>query len=435
MAVSSPQRRADTHRLFHGWLIVLTAFLCHAVNVGLIFYSWGVFLTPLSEHFGSRAIVATGYSCMQFAAAAMGLGIGPLVDRHGARPIQLVGAAALALGFFGMSQVDSIPALYLCFIGPLALGLTTVGGLPANAAVARWFIRRRGTALGIATAGISFGGIVFAPLTQYLIDHVGWRGAYAVLGGLVLLVVVPPVLAFMVRDPADMGLWPDGHADDDEAATEANRQTLERELERSVTPRVAMGDRSFYLLAASFALTMSGIAGTLLFLIPLLTDYGMSASTASTWLAATAFMGMVGKLGFGALLDRLDQRLVAAACFALQAGGVGILLIGHTTPLLVGFVLLYGYAMGGNATLQASLVGEVFGRLHYGAISARMMPFVVVSQAFTVPLVGWTRDHYHTYAPALVAIIAACLLAVICVSRVRIGDEPLRLRRPLPSPT
>ena len=430
-----PPAPATPRRLFHGHLIVLTAFLCHAVNVGLIFYSWGVFLTPLSEHFGSRALVAAGYSGMQFAGAAMGFFIGPLVDRHGARPIQLVGAAAMALGFFGMSQVDSLPALYLCLAGPLALGVTSVGGVAANAAVARWFIRRRGRALGIATAGISFGGIVFAPLTQYLIDTVGWRGAYAVLGGLVLLVVVPPVLAFMVRDPEDMGLLPDGATNGDAAATEANKRTLQRELERSVTPRVAIRDPSFWLLAASFALTMSGIAGTLLFLIPLLTDDGMSASTASTWLAAAAFMGMLGKLGFGAILDRYDQRLVSAACFALQAAGVGILLIGHTTPLLVCFVLLYGYSMGGNATLQASVVGEVFGRLHYGAISARMMPVVVVSQALTVPLVGWTRDHLGTYTPALIAIVAAALLASICVSRVRIADEPLRLRGPVPSPT
>ena len=64
----------------------------------------------------------------------------------------------------------------------MALGATCIGGLPNNAAVARWFVARRGRALGIATAGISSGGIVFAPLSQHLIEHVGWRDAYEVLG-------------------------------------------------------------------------------------------------------------------------------------------------------------------------------------------------------------------------------------------------------------
>jgi len=196
--------------IFYGWWIVATAFVCHAVNVGLIFYSWGVFLAPLSEHFGSRGAVALAYSLMQTASAAIGLAVGRLVDRHGARPVQLVGACAMAAGFIALSRIDSLLGLYLCLLGPLALGSTTVGGLPANAAVARWFVRRRGTALGIATAGISFGGIVFAPLSQYLIDHLGWRQAYAVLGTLVLLVVVPPVALLMRRDPRDVGLWPDG---------------------------------------------------------------------------------------------------------------------------------------------------------------------------------------------------------------------------------
>src|SRR5262245_55394419 len=175
-----------------------------------MFYAWSVFLTPLAAEFGGRAAVALGYSFTQFATASYGLVVGRIVDRRGARPVETFGGCVMALGFVLLSRVHSLPALYSCLAGPVALGSTCIGALPNNTAVARWFVARRGRALGIATAGISAGGIVFAPLAQYLITHIGWRAAYVTLGVLVLILVVALVQIFMHRDPADLGLVPDG---------------------------------------------------------------------------------------------------------------------------------------------------------------------------------------------------------------------------------
>jgi MFS family permease len=163
----------------------------------------------------------------------------------------------------------------------------------------------------------------------------------------------------------------------------------------------------------------------LLFQIPFLIERGMPATRASLLLGATAAMGMLGKLGFGAILDRYDQRRVAAACFLAQAAGIAVIWLGDGPVALLAYVLLYGYAMGGNATLQASIIGEVFGRLHYGAISSRVTPFIVISQAITVPGVGWVRDHLGSYDPALAAIAAAAVVAAVLVVFV---DTPARLR-------
>jgi MFS family permease len=407
-------------------LIVATAFVCHAVNVGLMFYAWSVFLTPLAAEFGGRAPVALGYSFTQFATAAYGLVVGRLVDRHGARPVEVVGACSMALGFLLLSQVRSLPALYLCLAGPVALGSTCIGALPNNAAVARWFVARRGRALGIATAGISAGGIVLAPLAQYLIAHLGWRAAYAVLAVLVLILVLPPVLAFMRRDPTDLGLLPDGEPPAGRDRTQASLALVEQEMERSVRPEVAVRQASFWLLALAFGLTMAGLAGVLLYQIPLLVDRGMPATCASLVLGATAAMGVVGKLGFGALLDRFDQRRIAAACFCLQAAGVLLLWRARSTVLLVCYVVLYGYAMGGNATLQASLVAEAFGRAHFGAIASRLVPFVVTAQALGVPATGYLRDVSGTFTPALVAIIVAALVAAVVVLQVQLPPKRAR---------
>src|SRR5205823_14390381 len=139
-------RRGETPRnapIFHGWWIVLVAFICHAVNTGMIFYTWGVFFRPLPEAFVLHAPVASGFSALQFAAAGYSLLVGRAVDRHGARPVEIVGALVLAVGFLMLSRVHSLAALYLCLAGPVALGSTCIGPLPNNSAVARWFVRRR----------------------------------------------------------------------------------------------------------------------------------------------------------------------------------------------------------------------------------------------------------------------------------------------------
>ncbi|TMB22546.1 MAG: MFS transporter [Deltaproteobacteria bacterium] len=417
--------RGQSAAVFHGWWIVLVAFVCHAVNTGLMFYAWGVFLVPLAAAFGGRGHVATGFSVMQLAAAGYSLGVGRIIDRRGSRPVQIVGAIVLATGFFLVSRVNSLATLYLCLAGPVALGSTCIGNLPNNAAVARWFVRRRGRALGISTAGISAGGIVFAPLAQHLIERHGWRTAYEVLAVMVLALVLPPVVAFMCRDPADLGLLPDGLPAPRDAAR-ADLALVEREVERSVRPEVAVRQADFWFLAAAFGLTIAGLSAVLLYQAPLLIDRGLPARSASLVLGATAAMGVVGKLGFGALLDRFDQRRVAAVCFCLQT--VGVLLLWQTTSVywLVCYVLLYGYAMGGNATLQASLVGDTFGRLHYGAIAGRMTPFLVLAQGIGVPATGYLRDATGSYGPALAVVMVGSLVAAAVVLRVRPAARPLR---------
>jgi MFS family permease len=431
IAAARAEARPRAH-IFHGWWIVLVAFVCFGVNTGLIFYAWGVFLTPLALEFGGRGRVSGAYSCMQIASAAYGLWLGRVVDRRGARPVQIAGALALATGYVLMSRVHSLPQLYLCLAGPIALGSTCVAGVPNNAAVARWFVRKRGRALGISTAGISAGGILFTPLAQQLNDHYGWRVAYAVLGVAVALILLPPVIAFSRRDPADMGLLPDGEAPPPTGESHAGLELYERELERSVRPEVAVRQANFWLLAAAFGLTMAGLASVLLYQIPLMIDRGMPAQRASLVLGATAAMGVVGKLGFGALLDRFDQRRVAAVCFCLQAAGVGLLMIPtHDLAVLVCYVVLYGYAMGGNATLVASLTGETFGRLHYGAISGRLTPFVVLAQAFGIPTMGYVRDVTGSYVPAMIVIILGAFTAAGLVLQVRLPH----LREAVPSRT
>jgi MFS family permease len=401
-------------RFFYGWRVVGVAFLTHCITTGIVFYSFGVFLNALSEHFGwTRAEVSFGFSLAALCGAFYSPFVGRAIDRFGPRPTQLIGAGAMALGFLLLRGMDSLAQFYALMGVVVAFGSTSLGPLPSNTAVANWFVRRRGRALGVSTAGISMGGVVFVPLTQFLIDHYGWRDAFAVLGVFVLVVAVPPVALFMRRSPESMGLRPDGAAP---PARGVEAGVLE-EIERSWTAAQAFVHRNFWLIAAAFALTVMGLSATLLHLIIFLRDRGISTAHASWVLGATAGVGVIGKLGFGALLDRFEQRRVIMWCFGLQALGV-LLLIGARDPLSLWlFVLVYGFAMGGNATLQATVLGECFGRLHYGAIAGRINPFIVFVQALSIPAAGAIRDSLGTYVPAFAGIFVANLVAMGCIAR------------------
>lgn len=416
-------RAHDGARFFYGWRIVGVAFLAHCVNVGLVFYSFGVFLNSLTEQFGwTRAQVAFGFTLLNLCGAVYSPFIGRAVDRFGPRPSQLIGAVLLASGFLLLRGIDSLLEFYLVMGLLVALGSNALGNLPSNTAVANWFIRRRGRALGISTAGISMGGVIFVPLTQYLIETYGWRDAFGLLAAIVIAVVLPPVALFMRRSPEAMGLSPDG----DDAQDERVQIDLDRELQRSWTPAQAIRHRNFWLIAAAFALTMMGIAVTLLHQISFLVDRGFEARYASWMLGAIAGMGILGKLGFGTLLDRFGQRRVIIGCFALQAVGL-LCLVAPTSPTtVVLYVVLYGFAMGGNATLQATVLGDCFGRLYYGSIAGWMNPVVVLCQAVGVPLAGAVRDSFGSYLPAFGVILLGNVIAIACIARLEPGARPPR---------
>lgn len=396
-------------------------FLTHCLTVGTVFYGFGVFFRPLSEHFGwTRAEISLAFSFASVTGALLAPMLGRLVDRYGPRPVQLLGATLLGVGYLWLASVDSLWEYYAGMGGLVAAGAAALGPVSSNTAVARWFVRRRGQALGIATAGISMGGVVFVPFTQYLIGRVGWRGAFVATAAVVLGAGIPPIALWMRRCPEEMGLGPDG----DEPQDPIDLSGVVAELERSVTAEQAIRSANFWRLALAFALTVSALSAVLLHQIPYLIDRGMDPSLASWVLGGTAGVGVVGKLGFGSLLDRFEERRVIVSCFLLQAFGVVLLFFASRPWVLVAYVLIYGYAMGGNATLQATSVGKVFGRLHYGAIAGRIAPIVIFFQSTGVPLVGWIHDRTGSYSAAWWTVIAVTLVAAALVWSVEFPGQP-----------
>jgi MFS family permease len=193
---------------FYGWVIVGGAFAVLFVAYGAQ-YSFGVFFSALLEEFGwSRASLSGVFSLYAFAYCVFGFPAGRLTDRWGPRLVIGIGGLFLGAAFAGMALVTELWQPYVLYGLVAALGMGTTY-VPCNTTVVRWFVARRGLAVGIAGSGGSLGNFVLPPVMQLLVGALGWRAAYVVLGAatVVLLMLVAGV---MRRDPESLGLHPDG---------------------------------------------------------------------------------------------------------------------------------------------------------------------------------------------------------------------------------
>jgi MFS family permease len=184
-----------------GWPVVLAAFLGVMVSFGSLFvFTFSVFLKPLSAEFGwSRESVSAAFGIAAMSVAATSPLLGRLLDRHGPRPVILPCMTIYGLAFASLSLLSaSLAHLYAVFLlmGIVGNGTTQMGYARA---VASWFSARRGLALALTVSGVGAGAIVFPPLAQTIIDSRGWRSAYLLLGGTIVLLGIP-LTALFVRE-------------------------------------------------------------------------------------------------------------------------------------------------------------------------------------------------------------------------------------------
>src|SRR5712691_4911577 len=161
--------------------------------------AYGVFLPIIAEQFGwSRGATATALSLNLILGGIAGFFVGALADRHGPRAMLFLTVGLAGTGFGLVSMIGALWHLYL-LVGLLGgLGMSSFY-LLSTATVARWFEDRRGLAIGLVRVGFDLGYIVAGPLAAVLSAHLGWRAAYASLGGGSALMAV--IAASTVRVP------------------------------------------------------------------------------------------------------------------------------------------------------------------------------------------------------------------------------------------
>ena len=190
-------------RIFYGWLIVLVSAIGLFLGPPLMVFSFSVFFKSLVQDFhASRAAVSFAFSLFNIVGALLIPCIGMLIDRFGAKRVILVFTLLYGLGLCSALWVGSaLWQLYLLFT---VLGVAMASGpspVPYGVVISHWFNRHRGLALGLSMMGIGVGSVVVPILAQRLITSFGWRAAFAIFGGAVVLLPLPILAALSAEQP------------------------------------------------------------------------------------------------------------------------------------------------------------------------------------------------------------------------------------------
>jgi sugar phosphate permease len=307
----------------------------------------------------------------------------------------------------------SLGLLYGVFIG---LGAATLGPLGASKVVANWFVQQRGRALGIASVGTSVGGFIAPPLLILAIEAFGWRGALLAMGAVAALLTVPLAWLVIVNRPEDRGLAPDGDAGGAEPAPGAGASA---EPAAQWTLSGLLRERNFWVIGLSIGLCFATLASLLANLPRHAADLGIEKLSASFLLSALSVAGIAGKIGFGALADRVDKRLlmwIAIAMLALYYGALR-LHIGYAGLLVMSVV--GGLSFGGFLPMWGALIGMCYGRASFGRVMGLMAPIMGPVNWLVFPLTGWVRDTTGGYDLVWVAFLGALALAALLLGFLR----------------
>ena len=345
-------------KVFRGWIVVGGAFLVLFVAYGAQ-YSFGVFFSALLEEFHwSRASLSGAFTLYAILYCVFGFPAGRLTDLWGPRVVIAAGGLFLGAAYAGMALVSELWQPYVLYGLVAALGMGTAY-VPCNTTVVKWFVARRGLAVGIASSGGSMGTFVLPPLAQALVSALGWRTAYIVFG-VAAFVVLNLVARVMRRDPESLGLHPDG-ADAPPAVTGVE--------ETSWPLRRAMRSRAFWMVGVTFTATWIPVFIPLVHIVPFTRDLGYSPLTGA-WVVSTLGIGAVaGRLVMGGVSDRIGRKPAVAIAMALQAiAFLGFLAAGRGLPVLFATALVFGYSYGAISTLFPAVVGDLFGRGQAGAL-------------------------------------------------------------------
>lgn len=379
-------------------------------------YAFGVFFAALVSEFGwSRASLSGVFSLYAFVYSVFALVAGRLTDRWGPRTVISIGGALLGIGLMLMSRVEALWQPYLLYGTVAALGMSTAY-VPCNATVARWFTRRRGIAVGLASAGGSLGTFLLPPVAHFLVSRLDWRWAYVVFGAAVL-VALNALALLMRRDPETMGLLPDGRPADGAsgARSHSGGWTVER----------AVRTRSFWLLYGVFTATWIPVFIPLVHLVPLARGLGIDALLAATLVSALGGSAMVGRLTMGALSDRVGRRAALGLALALQAVAFVAFSRAATLPGLYAASLAFGFAYGAASTLFTATVADFFGREHAASLAGLLFALAGSMAACGPIAAGLIYDRLGDYRLAW-WLSAACNAAALVL---------LAFTRPPPEPT
>jgi cyanate permease len=258
--------------------------------------------------------------------------------------------------------------------------------------------------------GIGIGSVVVPILAQRLITLFGWRTAFAMFGGAVLLLPLPVIAALLQNDPEQRGLRPDGD--------EKNQLSLlSPQDKQGLSWRDIWHTPTFWVLICIFSLAGASVHGAVLHVSAILTDRGMTAERAAMAISLVGAAVIIGRLGSGYLLDRMFAPRVAILFYSATALGIAMLCVGMNGNLALVASFLAGLGMGAEVESMGYMISRYFGLIAFGTAYGFAFGAFMISGAAGVLLMGVGYDRFHSYTVPLASLCVTMLLALILLTR------------------
>jgi MFS family permease len=405
-------REKQMRSVYYGWIIIAVLFVVNLAIQAAGMFNLGLFVIPMCSDLGiSRSQFGWLSTVRALSGGVSALVLGRLVDKFGCRLLLPLSALITGICLIGIGYSTQIKYLLPLFSVIGLSGLSAGGGgVMTMVPVAKWFVRRRGLAMGIATLGVGVGAATFIPVTQFLIDGFGWRGAWNFLAGILMALIIPLSAILIRRQPEDLNLLPDGAGKEDEITPMQSSV----KVEEGWSVNEAVHTRSFWLL--NIALLLWGMAnGGSLHRMAFWIGLGFDPRLVSMVFTIDAIGFTVMILAAGMLLDRFPPRFIQASAFVAIICAMILMLVASNVYHMLFSVILFGSAAGTTMVSQTYLWAHYYGRAFLGAIRSITLPFYLVAMAIGAPLTGFIFDHTGHYQPAWRMFIVVYFIGLLCV--------------------
>jgi len=390
---------AESSPRYEGWRVVFACFVVATFSWGLGFYGHGIYLAELQHTRGwPTSLMSTATTMYYLSGSMLVIYVSDFLQRLGPRNMLMLGGTLFSIAVGGIAYVSEPWHLFAAYI-VMALGwmLASVGALTNVAGL--WFFEKRGLAISLALTGASFGGILLTPLMVEAISQ--WGFHKAMLGTAIATFVIIMATVFLC-----VGQPPKARS-----AAAVARSSLPAGEEW--TRARALRSLQFWTLTLPFAFGIGAQVGFLVHQLALLQPK-IGLQMASYAVAVTTTMAVLGRFVVGAVIDRINQRLVSAVSFISQALALLALINTDNVAAMFAACAVFGFSVGNLITFPSLIITREFGAKSFGLLVGLSVAINQVIYAFGPGVVGWLRDLSGTYTVSLIVCIALqCLAAAI----------------------
>jgi MFS family permease len=362
------------------WRLLVTLGLVVLGNSSM--YIVSVVLPVVQTEFGvGRADASLPYTLMMISLGLGGLVTGRMADRYGLMPVLWVGALAVCGGFVWAGLSGSIWGFGLAHALMGFVGSSSTFA-PLMADTALWWNRRRGIAVAICASGNYIAGTIWPPLVQHGVETLGWRHTYVLLGLVCGLGMLLLSLRMRQRPPL-VTLAP----------ANAGAAVLDRQRPFGLKPAHAQSLLCLAGVACCVAMAMPQVH-----IVAYCADLGFGAARGAEMLSLMLACGIVSRLVFGVISDRIGGIRTLLLGSMLQ--GLALLMFLPFDGMVPLYIVsaMFGLFQGGIVPSYAIIIREHFNPQEAGARVGAVIMTTLVGMALGGWMSGWVFDltgHYH----------------------------------------